>query len=83
MSSNEEIVIPNHWRPEVEICLREMSISDSARNMMIRTLVNLLFSRDTKPTRSSCEVLARKLVLKYPFLKDDMGNGYVSVHVYI
>ena len=46
--------------------------------MMVRSLVNLLFAKDTKPSRANCENLARRLILKYPFLKDDMGNGYVS-----
>lgn len=83
---NEEIIIPSQWRPEVEVCLNEKCITDGARNMMIRSLVNLLFSKDTKPSRANCENLARRLILKYPFLKDDMGNGYVSnisIHVAI
>ena len=46
--------------------------------MMVRSLVNLLFAKDTKPSRANCENLARRLILKYPFLKDDMGIGYVS-----
>ena len=41
--------------------------------------MNQLFARASKPTRFQCEDLARKLILKYPFVKDDMGNGYVSV----
>ena len=83
---NEEIIIPSHWRPEVEVCLNEKSITDSARNMIIRSLVNLLFSKDAKPSRANCENVARRLILKNPFLKDDMGNGYVSnisIHVAI
>ena len=76
IKSNEDI--PSHWRPEVEVCLNEKCINDSARNMMVRSLVNLLFAKDTKPSRANCENLARRLILKYPFLKDDMGNGYVS-----
>ena len=30
-----------------------------------------------KPVRSRCEELARQLILKYPFTKDDLGSGYV------
>lgn len=45
---------------------------------MIRALVHQLFAKSRKPTRSQCEDLARKLILKYPFVKDDLGNGYVS-----
>lgn len=73
------VVIPDHWRPEIEICLREQCLTDGARNEMVRSLVTQLFARASKPTRFQCEDLARKLILKYPFVKDDMGNGYVSV----
>jgi len=75
-----DISIPDHWHPEIESCLREECLTDSARNEMVRTLVNQLFARSSKPTRTQCEDLSRKLILKYPFLKDDMGNGYVSYH---
>ena len=51
---------------------------DSACNAIVKTLVNQLFARSIKPTRLECEGLARRLILKYPFVKDDLGNGYVS-----
>ena len=76
-SLNDEI--PDHWLPEVEQCIEDKQLTDSARNEMVRSLVNVLFSRFSKPTRSKCEDLTRKLILKYPFVKDDLGNGYVSV----
>jgi hypothetical protein len=67
--------VPSHWRPEIEECLLEKCLSDSARNEIVRTLVNLMFARMKKPARQNCEDFARKLIMKYPFL---MGNGYVS-----
>ena len=70
--------IPEHWRPEVEECIRNQSLEESARCEIVRTLVSLLFSRFAKPTREQCGSLARQLILKHPFMKDDMGNGYVS-----
>ena len=73
-SRRSDIIIPDHWRPEIESCLKE---DDSARNEIVRTLVNQLFARSSKPTRSQCEELARRLILKYPFV---MGNGYVSIY---
>ena len=79
-SRRSDIIIPDHWRPEIESCLKEESLTDSARNEIVRTLVNQLFARSSKPTRSQCEELARRLILKYPFVKDDMGNGYVSIY---
>lgn len=74
--------IPSRWCPEVEDCIMEHSLSDSARCEIVRALVNQLFARTRKPARVDCEHHARKLILKYPFMKDDMGNGYVSMKSY-
>ena len=71
--------IPDIWRPEVMQCLNDKYLTDSARNEMVRCLVNLLFSISHKPARSLCEEMARKLILKYPSVKDELGNGYVSL----
>ena len=80
-SSSSEIVIPDHWRPEIEQCIFEKNISDSARNEIVRILVSQLFCKFSKPTTSQCADVARKFILKYPFAKDDLGNGYVSLMV--
>lgn len=77
-TARRDIVIPDHWRPEIESCLKEECLTDSARNEIVRSLVNQLFARASKPSRSQCEEFARKLILKYPFVKDDIGTGYVS-----
>ena len=71
--------IPDFWRPEVEECIQNQCLDDTARCEIVRTLVCLLFSRYGKVDRTHCGVLARQLILKYPFMKDDGGNGYVSV----
>ena len=73
------ISIPDHWRPEVEQCIVTKNLTGSVRNEIVRTLVHLLFSKFKKPSRINCEEFARKLILKYPFMKDDLGNGYVSL----
>lgn len=70
--------IPTRWFPEVDDCILQCSLSDSARCEIVRVLVNQLFARMREPKRVNCEHHARKLILKYPFMKDDMGNGYVS-----
>lgn len=79
--SGSEIRIPDHWRPEVEQCITQQCLTGSARNEMVRALVNQLFAKSRKPTRYQCEDLARDLILKYPFVKDDLGNGYVSCKI--
>ena len=38
-----------------------------------------LFAKSSRPNQSDCDLIA---ILKYPFMKDNLGNGYVSHHVY-
>lgn len=80
-------IIPEHWRPEVEDCLKNQCLTPTARDEITRTIVNVLFSRNSKPSRVDCDAAARKLILKYPCTKDDLGCGYVSalsvIYIYI
>lgn len=78
MSAAGGVVIPDHWRPEVESCIAAKHLSDNARAEIKRTLVSQLFAKSSRPSRSDCDQIARKLILKYPFMKDNLGNGYVS-----
>ena len=55
------------------------NLTGSIRNEIVRTLVDLLFSKFKKPSRVNCEEFASELILKYPFMKDDLGNGYVCL----
>ena len=80
-NSAPKLHIPDTWRPEVSLCLKRKELTDSARNDMIRSLVGILFSVSQKPTRSQCDELAQKLILKYPAIKDEQENGYVHTYV--
>ncbi len=62
----------------MEGCIQNKCLDDSARCEIVRTLVCLLFSRYSKPDRSHCGTMARQLILRYPFMKDVSGKGYVS-----
>lgn len=46
---------------------------------MVQTVVSQLFARYSRPDKSDCEKVARQMILKYPFTKDDKGSGYVSL----
>ena len=53
-------------------------MSTDSRNDIVRTLVSMMMSKvGAKPTRGQCQQVARDLILKYPFMKDDIGDGYV------
>ena len=48
----------------------------------MRTLVTLLVSKyGPKRGRVHCEELGRQLILKYPFMKDDLGN--ICKYIYL
>ena len=78
-SNRDIIIILDHWRPEVEECLRKTKLTPNARQEMVRTVVSQLFARHSRPDKSDCEKVARQMILKYPFTKDDKGSGYVSL----
>ena len=71
------LIIPENWRPEVMQSIINRFILDSTRNEMVRVLANPLFSLSPKPTRQQCNEMAKRLILKYPSTKDELGNGYV------
>ena len=74
----KEVEIPDKWEPDIQIYLDNQSINGTIRHRMVRVLVERLFGKYPKPSRDNSEELARNLVAKYPFLKDDYGNRYVS-----
>lgn len=83
-SSCQLIEIPTKWRPETQHCLDSKIINFESRNDIVRTLVTLLIVKfGSKPSRRQCEQASRALILQYPFLKDDIGPGYVSIFVFL
>lgn len=77
-SQSDKLSILEFWREDTQICIDEV-LDDESRSDIVRSLVTLLVSKfGLKPGRSRCEELSRQLILKYPFMKDDIGNEYVS-----
>jgi hypothetical protein len=55
--------------------------SRNVRNDIARTLTTLLVAKvGNNPSTQQIEQVSRSLILKYPFMKDDLGNGYVSIN---
>ena len=72
-------MIPSTWCPETQQCIDDQDMTPDARSDIVRTLVTLLTARvGPNPTHDQLGDIARQLVLKYPFMQDDLGNGYVS-----
>ena len=52
-AGTDTVTIPNHWRPEVEDCLRKKCLTPVACQEMVRTVVSQLFARSQRPNRKS------------------------------
>ena len=81
-SSSDLIVIPDAWRADTQICIDAQLLDGDSRNVrndIARTLATLLVAKvGNSPSRQQIEQVSRSLILKYPFMKDDLGSGYVS-----
>ena len=67
------------WRDETQESIDNGVLDDDSHSDITCTLVTLLTARyGARPGKDRCQELPRQLILKYPFMKDDMGSGYVS-----
>ena len=83
-SRSAGIPIPDHWREETEACIHDHALDGEARNDIVRTLVTLLVAKyGPRPGAARCQQMARALILKHPFMADDLGSGYVSIKIII
>jgi hypothetical protein len=79
-ASSKEIIfeIPGQWRPNTQTCIDTKKLTSAARNDICRTIVTLLTVSYGAFDRSQVKEAARKLISKYPFMADDLGDGVVS-----
>ena len=84
--------IPDTWRPSIMSCIRGQTLEEqkrmlvpTIRNEVVRDLVTQMYSYYTKPDKAAVTEVAKKLVQKYPFMRDDgpQVSGYVSENVFI
>ena len=68
------------WKPHVNACIERKELTDGARIEIVQRLVDILFSKSRKPARNDCVEMGRKLIMAYPWMKDDgrLGPSYVS-----
>lgn len=59
-------------------CIKAKAMVPKARNALTRDLVVHMYSYGGRPSRALCQHAARRLTLKYPFMRDALGTGYVS-----
>ena len=52
---------------------------DKERKYIVRTLATVLMSYVDHPRMSDCAIVAKALIVKFPFLADTVGKPHVSV----
>ena len=57
----------------------EKDMKPKVLNAFVCELIMHMTSYGVKPPRNFCSAVARKIVLKYPFLRDAVGSSYVSI----
>ena len=59
-------------------CIKSKRLTPSSRKEIVQTLVTLAITKfGSNPTKMQFEAIGRHLILKYPFMRDDIGTGYV------
>ena len=66
--------VPDSWRSEIMVCIKDKKITPKARSALVRDLVVHMYSFSLRPSRQFCEFAARRLITKYPFLRDAVGT---------
>ena len=85
--SKQKFSIPDSWPPSIMACIqqpteeeRRRALTPLIRNEIVRVVTTQMFCYDPKPRKDFCTLVAKKLVAKYPFMKDtgERVSGYVS-----
>ena len=60
-------------------CIKKKKLTPAARKEIVQPLMTLIIVKyGSNPSKEEIEAVARLLILKYPFMRDDIGTGYVS-----
>ena len=70
--------IPSRWRPSIMKAIEEKKLTPDVRNEIVRDLVTHMYGCMEKPSSANCKFVAQRLILKYPFMRDTKGTGFVS-----
>lgn len=71
--------LPKCFSAVVMESLEKKDMKPKVRSAFVRELIVHMTSYGVKPSKNFCSSVARKIVLKYPFLRDAVGSGYVSI----
>ncbi len=66
------------FRPKTEEYLQNKILTDTDRKYVVQTLATVLMTHVQQPSLKDCGLVAKALVGKCEFLRDDEGDGEVS-----
>ena len=72
----EPFIVPS-FQPKTEQNLNQKILVDTDRKYIVQTLSTVLMTFVQRPSLSACGTVAKALVNKYHFLRDDEGSGEV------
>ena len=79
LSALSDIHIPDNWKEDTQDCINNKVLDSGARNIS-RMIVTLLTAKlGAKFGKDRIEHAARKLILKYPFMADNIGKYLVCI----
>lgn len=73
----ENFSVPT-FRGTTEANIQNRSITDKDQKYIVRTLATILMSYTPSPKLSHCAIVAKALVVKYPFPSDSGAMPHVS-----
>ena len=77
--SSGGLLVPTHWCTDTQKAINSHKLDPNVRCDIVRTMATLLISKyGPDPPKPETEKFSRQLILKYPFMRDDFGTGYVS-----
>ena len=74
--------IPTFCQDAQTLLQSKAVLTNTDRVYVVQTLAMLLMTYVQRPSLSQCQIVAKALVDKCPFLKDDEGDGDVSRIMY-
>lgn len=77
-SYTHTFTIPLSWRPSIKSAIKNKRLNPDIRSELVRDLVTHMYGYMEQPTSGFCKFVAQRLILKYPFMRDSKGTGYVS-----
>ena len=77
----EKLVIPSRFLVETTQAVKTGVLTQKARDEIISSLTTLILVHTKRPTPNDFTTICRRLVSKYPKLKDKVDGGFVSFFV--